>query len=359
MDEPHSIVFNEVFERAPIGIMIADAEGLIEQCNPAYRELLGYQEEEVVGRKFLDFVHPEDRVANQAQFNQLKTQEIGLYDIENRYVSKDGAEVFVHKHVFSLPNTHGGAVKVVGLITDMSAQKQVAEEISHMRRLEAIGRLASNIAHDSGNLLSIIAGNLELALPHIRGQFAREKIRNALTATDIGAAFNRRILSMARRRPYRPETCDLNQLVRTASPIIGRVIGDDIDLVLDLDNDLSLCRVDPGEVDSSLLNLVTNARDAMTGGGEIIVATRNVQRVNEQKAVGFVELSVRDNGHGMSPDVLQKASEPFFTTKPQGKGTGLGLSSVGSFAQQAGGMLEIESQPGDGTAVRLLLPATG
>ena len=223
------------------------------------------------------------------------------------------------------------------------------------------GRLAAGIAHDFNNLLTVLAGNLELILQSTDDDTIRGLARPALEAAETGAFLNRRLLSLGRRRAsVRP--VNLNDRILESLGLIQRGVGQQISIQLDLAAELWLAAADPAEIDSAVLNLVLNSRDAMPRGGEIRIQTRN-QRIDETgarlrpgaRAGDFACLVVADNGEGMQEDVLRRALDPFFTTKPEGGSAGLGLSTIDSFVKEAGGFVTIESRPAAGTTVTLSL----
>ena len=242
-------------------------------------------------------------------------------------------------------------------------EMRVAEALAAARRMEAVGQLAGSVAHDFNNLLTVIMGNLEFAKAHTVDERVRKHLLVALDAASVGASFSQRVLSLARKRTLEPVILDLNSRVKEAVKLIERVAGEHIVLNFRLGPELWLTRADRGEIDSALLNLSANARDAMPKGGTLTIETRNVAFHREEprpdpqaRDVDYVLLTVTDTGAGMSDEVLRRAGEPFFTTKKDGKGTGLGLSSVASFAGQSGGFIRIESDVGKGTSVGLYLP---
>lgn len=227
------------------------------------------------------------------------------------------------------------------------------------QRMEAFGQLTGGVAHDFNNLLTIITGNLELLGEPSDKNTARTLLKRASDAADMGAALTKRLLTFARRRRLTPQVLDLNELVLGLMEILKRSIGEPITLTTMLAGNLWKSKVDPSEVENAILNLAINARDAMPHGGALIVETRNIAGgalpfTNDGRE--FVLLSVSDTGEGMPPEVLERAFEPFFSTKEPGRGTGLGLSTVYGFAEQSGGHARIESKLGKGTTVSLYLP---
>ena len=227
------------------------------------------------------------------------------------------------------------------------------------QRMEAFGQLTGGVAHDFNNLLTIITGNLELMGDAADKTASRTLLKRAADAADMGAALTKRLLTFARRRRLSPQVLDLNELVLGLMEILKRSIGEPITLTTMLAGNLWKTRVDPSEVENAILNLAINARDAMPHGGALIVETRNVSGAALPFDGGggeYVLLSVSDTGEGMPPEVLERAFEPFFSTKEPGRGTGLGLSTVYGFAEQSDGHATIESTVGRGTTVSLYLP---
>lgn len=227
------------------------------------------------------------------------------------------------------------------------------------QRMEAFGQLTGGIAHDFNNLLTIVTGNLELLAESVGGQPDKAYLKRAADAADMGASLTRRLLSFARRQRLTPQILNLNDLVTGLTEILQRSLGEPVRLETELAPDLWKVRADASEVENAILNLALNARDAMPGGGRLLIATKNVLHggsVSELKARDHVLISVADTGDGMTPDILARAIEPFFTTKGPGRGTGLGLSTVYGFVKQSGGYATIVSAPGTGTTVCLYLP---
>jgi len=242
-------------------------------------------------------------------------------------------------------------------------RQEVQKQLSHSRRLEAIGQLAGGMAHDFNNLLAVIGGNLELATMRAVDIQAKELIQEALDAVEAGASLNKRLLSFARTRPLKPEKFTINARVQNMIHLMERTLDENITLDIKLSPQIWETLIDPGEFDGALLNLVINARDAMPSGGELSISSRNqtfsaddVKSIPEAQQLEYVLLCVSDTGTGMTPEVLEQAFVPFFTTKERGKGSGLGLSSVFGFARQSGGFIKIESVEGKGTTINIYLP---
>jgi PAS domain S-box-containing protein len=245
------------------------------------------------------------------------------------------------------------------LEAEIRRREEAHAALIQAQRMEAFGQLTGGVAHDFNNLLTIVTGNLELLSEATETDASRKLVKRAADAADMGAALTKRLLTFARRRRLWPQILDLNDLVLGLMEILKRSIGEPITLTTMLAGKLWKTKVDPSEVENAILNLAINARDAMRTGGELIVETRNVAGNAVPFDGGgreFVLLSVTDTGEGMPPEVIERAFEPFFSTKEPGRGTGLGLSTVYGFAVQSGGHAAIESTVGQGTTVSLYLP---
>jgi CheY-like chemotaxis protein len=232
--------------------------------------------------------------------------------------------------------------------------------------MEAVGQLTGGVAHDFNNLLTVILGNLELLEPKLADELSRSLAGEAREAAEMGARLTDRLLTFARRQRLETQSINLNEFVLGLAELLRRTIGTPIDLSTALATDLWPTVADPGQVESAVVNLVINARDAMPDGGRLVIETFNatldagdVADVPGMGAGDYVVLSVADTGHGMAPEVRARAFEPFFTTKPAGKGSGLGLATIYGFAHQSGGNVTIYSEPGKGTTVNLYLPRSG
>ncbi len=244
------------------------------------------------------------------------------------------------------------------LEAEISRREAAHASLVQAQRMEAFGQLTGGIAHDFNNLLTIVTGNLELLGDVTETAASRVLLKRAADAADMGAALTKRMLTFARRRRLSPRALDINDLVLGLMEILKRSIGEPITLTTILAGNAWKVKVDPSELENAVLNLAINARDAMPEGGELIVETRNVpgSEVPVDGGRDCVVLSVTDTGHGMMPEVKERAFEPFFTTKEPGRGTGLGLSTLYGFAEQSGGHAMIDSVVGEGTTIRLYLP---
>jgi signal transduction histidine kinase/ActR/RegA family two-component response regulator len=262
-------------------------------------------------------------------------------------------------------NEDGRVIALVGVCQDVTEQENAAAQLQQAQKMEAIGQLTGGLAHDFNNLLSVIIGNLDF----IEGETeatspVREYSGTALAAALKGSELTQQLLAFSRRQPLAPKVIDLNTLVSNMTTMLSRTIGENIELRLVQSNVGLPTQADPSQVESALLNLVINARDAMPAGGVLTVETGRFEAdadyaaANPDAAPGaYSVVAVSDSGLGIAPDVLPKVFEPFFTTKGVGKGSGLGLSMIYGFAKQSAGHVRIYSELGHGTTVRLFLPA--
>ncbi len=261
-------------------------------------------------------------------------------------------------------NPKGGRHRIVGSIRDITARVRTEQRLREAQRMEAVGQLTGGVAHDFNNLLQVIRGNLELLEPLLGdSETGRRRLANALHGADRAAQLTRQLLAFARRQPLAPQVVNLSRLVDDMTELLRRTLGEAVTVETRIADDLWNTLVDPAQVESAILNLAINARDAMPGGGRLTVELVNArpgpeaaQEAGRAETGDFVRLAVSDTGEGMSAETMAKVFEPFFTTKPDGKGSGLGLSMVYGFVRQSNGHVRLESSPGQGTTVSIFLP---
>ncbi|QEW23435.1 Blue-light-activated protein (plasmid) [Paracoccaceae bacterium] len=310
------------------------------------------------------YIDPADQpMVGEAIATAIQTKSV--FEVEHRVKRPDGSLGWTHSRAVPMLDDAGEIVEWFGAATDITEWRKSADELAQARRLETIGRLASAVAHDFNNLLTIVMANIELAEMRISDDEAKLFLEQAVKAAGLGTTLKQRLLSLAGRQQLDPETVVLSTHVADVCGLLERVLGGRVKLDSDIASDLWHVYVDPIEVDTALMNLALNARDAMPEGGEIVIRARNVSLdaaaaadLPGAKPGDHVCLSVSDNGLGMSEKVLERASDAFFSTKENDTGAGLGLFSVKSFVQQSGGFMHIESTPGDGARISLYLPRT-
>lgn len=351
--------FRTLYSCTPLPLHSMDREGRIEHVSDAWLELLGYSREEVVGRPLFEFMT--DASARQtAECDWAKLIESGsLIEAECRFLSKTGRELEVRFSAQVERDSSGAFCRVLcGLIDDTKA-RQVEAELRQAQKMEALGKLTGGVAHDFNNLLAVMVGNMELLQRYVGvGQQQSRLIGNALKAAQRGAAITQRLLSFSRQQALQPVPVALVELVHGMRPLVEHAAGPGITIETAFPSNLDKAYVDPNQLETVLLNLVVNARDAMPDGGVLRIEAGK-QSLPEQltnRGEDYVCLAVIDTGHGMDAETLSRATDPFFTTKGVGKGTGLGLSMVEGVAAQSGGRLVIRSRPGEGTRVELWLP---
>lgn len=345
-------------------MMVADMQGCLLSLNPAWTTLLGWTQTELLGRSFMELIHPDDVAATQAEVDSLGCG-VTTYRFENRYRRKNGS------YCLLLWTAVPEAGLMHGVGRDITADREAAlalqrtEAALHQaQKMESIGQLTGGVAHDFNNLLQVISGNLQLLSRTVKGQERSEGyVKKALDGVRRAAKLSNQLLSFSRRQPLEPKTVNLGRFVLGMEDMLRSSLGEEIEIEMKGGHGLWNSFADPTQVENALLNLAINARDAMEGSGHLTIEACNalldeayVLHHPELQAGQYVMLSVTDTGSGMSPEVLDKVFEPFFSTKAEGKGSGLGLSMVYGFVKQSGGHIQVYSTPGQGTTVKLYLP---
>jgi PAS domain S-box-containing protein len=346
-------------------LMVADRNGVWQTVNPAWTKTLGWNEAELLNRTSEWLEHPDDNGITRAELKKLGAGQTTIR-FESRFRHKDGSYRWLSWTGVS-DNDRNYAVA-----RDVTAEKAAAERLKateealrQSQKMEAVGQLTGGIAHDFNNLLTGIVGSLDLLQTRLnqgRSDNVGRYINAAMTSANRAAALTHRLLAFARRQPLIPKGVDVNQLVVSLEDLLRRTIGEAIDLEITAADDLWWTLCDPNQLESALLNLAINARDAMPDGGKLTVTTANARLDSvtaDTPALSpgdYICIDVTDTGVGMSAEVAARAFDPFFTTKPIGQGTGLGLSMIYGFARQSNGHVTITSRLGQGTSVKLYLP---
>jgi PAS domain S-box-containing protein len=341
--------------------------GIITNWNAGAQRIKGYTADEVVGTHFSRFYTEEDRAAGlPAQALETAARE-GRFEREGWRVRKDGTRFWTNVVIDPIRNERGELVGFAKLTRDITEKRNAAlaldrakEALFQSQKLEAIGKLTGGVAHDFNNLLGVITSGLELLAREVRSPIGRRVLESMQRASMRGATLTQQLLSFARQQPLRQDKYDINRVLNSFEAVLRQASSRAIRIAMELAPGLSPVMLDITQFEAALLNLVSNARDAMPGGGTVTLRTEQVALAAEQVGTlsegNYVKLTVEDTGSGMPPEVVARAVEPFFTTKPIGKGTGMGLSQVYGLMHQCGGELTLQSAPGRGTAVSLYFP---
>jgi PAS domain S-box-containing protein len=345
-----------------------DPDGKVASWNAGAQRIKGYSPEEIVGRHFSQFYTEEDRQDGEPERALATARREGRYEKEGWQVRKDGTRFWANIVIDAIREGEGdgeiiGFAKITRDITEQrearAALDRTREALFQSQKMEAVGQLTGGIAHDFNNLLTAIIGSLEIVSRRVSDQSIKRLIDNAMHGAERGAALTQRMLVFARRQELEVKPVDIPPLVRGMGEILDRSLGPSVLIETRFPLNLQWVKTDPNQLEMALLNLMVNARDAMTDGGPIVIAARlkTVAKGQGQLRPGsYVCLSVTHTGEGMDEETLSRAVDPFFTTKEVGKGTGLGLPMVHGFAQQSGGRLVLKSQKGQGTTAELWLP---
>ena len=351
-----------LLDQANDAITVRDTHGRIVYWNQGAVRLYGWNAHEVMGSGPPGTLSPASFLAfREAHPVFART---GEWEGEVRHIKKNCEEVIVMSR-WSVLRGRGGQQKGILVIdSDTTEQKRLEAQYLHAQKMETVGTLAGGVAHDFNNLLTVILASSEILLtrPDLSDDESREIVASVHRAGERGATLVRQLLAFSRQQSALPRVLDLNQVVREAERMLRRLIGVDAELIADLDPHQVLAKIDPGQLEQVIVNLVVNARDAMPAGGRVTIKTQNVTIGSHPPAQQprlhgeCVMISVRDTGHGMDEQTRLRAFEPFFTTKEIGAGTGLGLSTVHGIVQQAGGVVTLETQPKKGTTLSVYLP---
>jgi PAS domain S-box-containing protein len=362
--------YRSVFNNAFVGMAIVNPEGHVVEANETFSRFLGYSREELIGRHFTEFTHPEDMSIDSDLYAALLDDERLSYSIDKRYLLK-GKVVWGRLSVSLIKDEAGQLENTVVVREDITDRKRAEEEMRllqeqflHSQKMEAMGRLAGGITHDFNNLLTVIRGYSELCLEKLeKPDPLRRKVEGIQRASERASRLTNQLLAFSRHQVMEMKVINLKKLFKDIGGMLRRVIGEDIELVTILAEDMGGVKVDPGQMEQVIMNLAVNARDAMPNGGKLTIEAKNVESddVFFESHVGgepgrYVMFSVSDMGFGMTPEVREHLFEPFFTTKEKGKGTGLGLSTAYGIVKQSGGEITVESEVGKGSAFRIYLP---
>ena len=355
-------------EGAPDAVIAIDQGGDIVLANTEAERLFGYDRSEMAGQHVNMLVPRELHAAHSqhlsAYFRNPTRRPMGV-GMELAGRRKDGSEFPVEISLSSVDS--GEKTFVAAAVRDVTQRKLMESQLYQAQKMEAVGQLTGGIAHDFNNLLTIVIGNLQLVQDAVTQDKAlSESIEAALTAASRGAELTARLLAFSRRQLLTPRSVDINAFVRETESLLGRTLGANIEITMNLADDLWLSDVDTAQLENSLINLGINARDAMPDGGKLLIETANThlddtyaKRHAEVTPGPYVLLTISDSGTGIPRDLLPRIFEPFVTTKDFGKGSGLGLSMVYGFVKQSKGHINVYSEEGHGTTIKIYLPRSG
>ncbi|MGO9229977.1 MAG: PAS domain S-box protein [Bryobacteraceae bacterium] len=354
-----------LLQSASQAILSVDRNGRIVLANPKTEELFGYSREELLGAR-LEILLPEAHRRDHGHhredyFARPRVRPMGIgMDLSGR--RKDGTEFPVEISLSHVETAEG--VFAIAFVSDISDRKRLEGQLLQAQKMEAVGRLAGGVAHDFNNMLTVIAGYNRMILDELSPlDPLRGCAEEVLKATDRATALTKQLLAFSRRQIMQPCVMSVNNAIRQTEKMLRRLIGEDIELILVLPENVDNIKADPNHIEQAIVNLALNSRDAMPKGGRITVETANVH-LDETYArthLGiqpgdFVMVAVSDTGHGMDAETRRHLFEPFFTTKGKGKGTGLGLATVYGAVKQLGGDIWVYSEPGQGTTFKLYFP---
>ncbi|MEU4428504.1 PAS domain S-box protein [Actinoplanes sp. NPDC024001] len=359
-----------VVEHTDDGIVGVSLDGVITAWNGGAERLFGYRPDEIIGKPAALLADPSGAQEQRDVIARILRGERGVY-YESRRFAKDGTPVEAALTVAPVRDGSGRVTGISVVVRDVTAVKEAAERqraieerTNQAQRMESLGKLAGGVAHDFNNILAIIANYTDFAAEEAAGNPALEAdLRHVRSATDRAINLTRQLLTFTRGDTIQPQDVDLNAAIAEVHAMLGRTIGEHINLMAVPSAEPAVVHADPGQIQQVLLNLAINARDAMPDGGTLVLEANVADLDGDELAMQpplpagrYARLLVSDTGEGMSAEVAARIFEPFYTTKPRGKGTGLGLSTVFGIVTEAGGSLNVYSEPGVGTTFRIYLP---
>ncbi|MEQ8392274.1 MAG: ATP-binding protein [Thalassospira sp.] len=351
------------FDESPLSIVLADMSGTVTDANRAFIDTAGQNHDKVVGRSILELILPEDR-DEVARYLSKAVMGMGKGgQIEARLVGARGVAAQIYLQRVAGRSGEAGALLLNFL--DTTEQKNLEEQFAQSQKMQAVGQLAGGVAHDFNNLLTAMIGFCDLLLSrHGPGDPSFADIMQIKQNANRAANLVRQLLAFSRRQTLQPKIINITDALAEMSNLLRRLIGEKIDLKVSHGRDIGLVKVDPGQLDQVIINLVVNARDAMAGEGGTLTVQTSTEIVDEPTATGtevippgdYIGIKVSDNGIGIPKDNLTRIFEPFFSTKQRGEGTGLGLSTVYGIVKQTGGFIAVNSEEGKGTTFTIYLP---
>ncbi|MFO0991543.1 MAG: PAS domain S-box protein [Hyphomicrobiales bacterium] len=358
--------YRSAFETAGHGMALLSPNGDVIAINHALRDLLGIADAAAQTGPFDELLRGDDRQRFLASMARLLSGEIPMLKEELRFMTRAGSVAFGATSVSIVRAATGEIDHFMVQVIDLSGRKLAEQQLQQAQRMEAIGQLTGGLAHDFNNLLTVIIGNLQLVDMALKDHpKAHKRALEAIEAAHKGSGLTKQLLAFARRQALEPQEVNVNDLVRAMAPLVLRTIGETVQLKVVLMPGQPKTVIDPSQLESAILNLAINARDAMSAEGLLTIETHPVYldaeyaKGNPDVTAGhYVMVAVTDTGKGIAPELLEKVFQPFFTTKPTGRGSGLGLSQVYGFIKQSGGHIQVYSEIGHGTSIKMYLPRT-
>ncbi len=356
---------DRVIENVPATIFVKDPDGRFLLANRRAEKMWGVTRDQIIGRTADDVFPGPSAAAIRAIEQKLLTEREELLIEEHPFETPANGTRWVISRRLCIRGANGNPEFLLGVVEDVTDRRAVEQQLRQAQKMEAVGNLTGGLAHDFNNLLLIMIGNLDLLAEDVAAiPSAAETLETILQAALRGAELTRQMLAFSRRQPLQPSRVAINELVGNTMKMLGRTIGQTVDIRLRVANGLPAVFIDVAQLETALVNIAINARDAMPDGGRLTVETSAIELDEadvplqpEMSPGAYVVISLTDNGTGMSTDVLARIFEPFFTTKQDGKGTGLGLSMVYGFVKQSGGHISAYSEVGAGTVFKLYIPA--
>ena len=358
-------LYLSTFNEAPVGIVHTGITGQLLRMNKRYCEIADCPQEALLANSLQNIIHPEDVAESERVVAGLLSGELPTQTLEERYIRRDESIVWTVRTVSLNRNALGEPDYFINVVEDVSQRKQLESQLLQSQKMEAIGRLAGGVAHDFNNMLTVINGFADLLIKKLAGEPSlRQQAQGIRKAGERAAGLTSQLLAFSRRQVLQPKVINLNDVVTDNMKLFERLIGEDVQVVCNLEPTLWRVKADPIQMVQVVMNLAVNARDAMPRGGTLTVETHNVQLDEHDTRLQLgnkngphVALTVTDTGCGIEQQVLAHIFEPFFTTKEVGKGTGLGLSTVYGIVQQTNGDIAVDSAVGAGTSFHIFFPS--
>jgi len=357
--------FHQFFENEPSYCYMISPESTIIDVNRSALSALGYDREELIGQPISMIYDPESQSIVKEIFEDWKKTG-RLIDHEMKLLTKEGEVRTVLLNASAIRDAQGEIIHSISVQTDITARREAEEQLSQSLKMESIGRLAGGIAHDFNNLMTVVTGYSEIMREKIKkGVPIIDELDQVALAGTRATDLTQQLLAFSRRQVFKLDVLDMNEIIASFEKMLLRIIGEDIDLIFMPQSSLEMVKLDRGQIEQVIMNLVVNARDAMPEGGKLTLETMNVDLDEgySRSHIGvepgpYVMFAVTDSGIGMDDVAKDRMFEPFFTTKETGKGTGLGLSTVYGIVKQSNGYINVYSEPGQGTTFKLYFPVT-